>query len=172
MLSFSSLLTLPCCKKNKNDDLQLPPETTTGAMTFGCKVNGKIFVPRDGRGKPGLFAQYVYLGNGRGGWFLNIGAVDRKATGLEAIRIFTDSLLVEENTTYNLKKEKGIAIGEYENYPNGLKAFEMLPSDNGELIITKHNQIQRKLSGRFWFDATNGSGHKIEVREGRFDIVY
>ncbi len=37
------------CNKTP-DDPQLPPETTTGAMTFGCKVGGKVFIPKDSRG--------------------------------------------------------------------------------------------------------------------------
>ena len=61
------LLLASSCKKNKDSTDQLPPETTTGAMTFGCKVNGKVFVPKDGNGKPGLFVQYAFLGNGPGG---------------------------------------------------------------------------------------------------------
>ncbi len=86
---FSLLLLFSHCKKDRFD---LPPETTTGAMTFGCKVNGKVFVPRDGRGKPGLYCQYVNLGEGEGGgWFLNIPAVDWKASPNEIVAIATDS---------------------------------------------------------------------------------
>ena len=65
-LGVITLFTFSQCKKNKEEP-QLPPETTTGAMTFGCKVNGKVFVPKDGRGKPGLYVQYVNLGTGPGG---------------------------------------------------------------------------------------------------------
>ncbi|MCC6289338.1 MAG: hypothetical protein IT249_15775 [Chitinophagaceae bacterium] len=61
---FSLLLLSSRCKK---DRFELPPETTTGANTFGCKVNGKVFVPRDGNGRPGLYCQYVNLGTGEGG---------------------------------------------------------------------------------------------------------
>ncbi|MBA3675300.1 MAG: hypothetical protein H0W75_10180 [Chitinophagaceae bacterium] len=65
---FFTFLTAASCKKPGSDNTdQLPPETTTGAMTFGCKVNGEVFIPLDGRGKPGLIAQYVNLGNGPGG---------------------------------------------------------------------------------------------------------
>ena len=86
---FSLLLSASRCKK---DRFELPPETTTGANTFGCKVNGKVFVPRSGNGRPGLFCQYVYLGEGEGGgWFLNIPAVDWKASPNEIVSIATDS---------------------------------------------------------------------------------
>jgi hypothetical protein len=69
-------LVFPQCKKGSFNP-SLPPETTTGAMTFGCKVNGKVFVPRDGNGNPGLFPEYENLGNvPDGGWHLNIPATD------------------------------------------------------------------------------------------------
>lgn len=63
------------CKKESNPEL--PPATTRGAMTFGCLVDGKVFVPRDGRGQSGLLSQYVYDGPGPGrGWYLSITATD------------------------------------------------------------------------------------------------
>jgi len=103
---FSLLLSASRCKK---DHFHLPPETTTGANTFGCKVNGKVFVPRDGRGRPGLFCQYVYLGEGEGGgWFLNIPAMNWRASPNEAIGIATDSLLLEEGMTYEFKNKKAL----------------------------------------------------------------
>ena len=44
------------CKKHKTNNSvdQLPPETETGANTFGCLVNGKVFIPKgySGTGKP------------------------------------------------------------------------------------------------------------------------
>jgi len=173
LFALSFVLISNGCKKKKDDEPQLPPETTTGANTFGCKVNGKVFIPRSGGGRPGLFAQYVNLGTGTGGgWFLNIAATDWKASILQGTSITTDSLLILENSTYLLKAQKGSAKASYENYPNGLNAYEMLSNNAGELIITRHNLNQRILSGRFWFDATNASGQKVEVREGRFDIIY
>jgi hypothetical protein len=166
---FLLLLSVPRCKK---DHFHLPPETTTGANTFGCKVNGKVFVPRDGRGRPGLFCQYVYLGEGGGGgWFLNIPATDWKDNNLQAIDITTDSLFVTENNTYPFKRRaKGFANAAY-SY--GSKYYEISQTDTGQLEITKNDPSQRILSGRFWFNGTDKeTGEKIEVREGRFDIVY
>ena len=41
-----------CSTDNSNSDIQLslPPETQIGANTFGCYVNGKLLVPRNGSG--------------------------------------------------------------------------------------------------------------------------
>src|SRR5690606_17997364 len=94
----------------------LPPETTIGAMSFGCKINGKVFVPKDGRGKSGLIAEYVYL---RGGWYLNIPAFDYIAR--KGISIETDSLLLEEGHTYEFKSIKGSSNAFYiKNIPGGV----------------------------------------------------
>jgi len=98
LLLLAILISFAECKK-KTEEPELPPETTTGAMTFGCKVNGKVFVPKDGRGRPGLFVQYVDLGSGPGGgWYLNIPAIDQTPANSIGINIASDSLFVLENT--------------------------------------------------------------------------
>ncbi|MBN8788474.1 MAG: hypothetical protein J0I84_15400 [Terrimonas sp.] len=163
---FSLLLSASRCKK---DRFELPPETTTGANTFGCKVNGKVFVPRSGNGRPGLFCQYVYLGEGEGGgWFLNIPAVDWKASPNEIVSIATDSLLIEEGVTYEFKNQKG--------YPQAFyfKSEKYLKRDtaSGKLHITKQDRNNRILSGTFEFVGTNNTGESVNVTEGRFDILY
>ena len=35
------------CSNNDDPQDQLPPITQTGANTFGCLVNGQVFVPKD-----------------------------------------------------------------------------------------------------------------------------
>jgi len=158
-------------KCNKDDlPLQLPPETTIGANTFGCKINGQIFVPRDGGGKAGLDPEYVNLGTGvGGGWYLNIPAVDWKSSQRQSVNIGTDSLLLKEGVTYNFKNLK--------NFPNAIYynavSYPKLDNENGILYISKFDQIKHILSGTFSFVGTNvTTGEKIYVTEGRFDIRY
>lgn len=164
-------LSLKCKKQNTNTEPQLPPETTTGAMTFGCKIDGKVFIPKDGGGLSGLKTEYLFLGNGPGGgWFLNIAARDRSTTtSRPGISITTDSLLLVEGIQYELQKQKGYANGEHFL---GLYTYKIIFPDSGTLIITKHNQTERILSGRFSFTATNQNGTKVNVTDGRFDIRY
>ena len=171
---FITLFTFNQCKKNKNkDEPKLPPETIVGAMTFGCKVNGEVFVPQDGGGRPGLFAQYANLGSGLGGgWFLSINVTDNKTQNSKNITINTDSLLVQSGT-YILKKVKGNSFCTYFDFPNGsLNIYEIIQPDSGELVITKHDQTQRILSGNFHFNVTNQTGVKVIITEGRFDVRY
>jgi hypothetical protein len=172
LFSITTLLVISCRKKNNQKEPELPPETQTGAYTFGCKVNGKVFLPRDGNGKPGLFAQYVNLGTGpRGGWHLNIPAYDHSAK--HGVSIETDSLLLLEGRTYELKKAQGHASAFYlKSTTNGVDVYKKPDNEAGELIITKHDLSKRILAGRFWFTATNTNGEKVDVTDGRFDIVY
>lgn len=75
--------------------------------------------------------------------------------------------MLEEGLSYSLGegKEKG-------NY-NYSKIYQISAFDSGQLTITKNDPIQGILSGRFWFDAADKeTGEKVEIREGRFDIVY
>jgi hypothetical protein len=175
-VSVMTIFTFSQCKKNKTEEPQLPPETTTGAMTFGCKVNGQVFLPKDGNGRPGLFVQYINLGAGvGGGWFLNIPAIDWKTSSIPGINIGTDSLLVIEGSTYefklsnNFQPVKGTA---YANYVNGSDAYPKLNSESGSLFIKKFDQVNRILSGTFFFTGKNSNGVKINITEGRFDIRY
>ncbi len=168
-----SLFTFSQCKKNKTDP-PLPPETITGAMTFGCKVNGKVFVPEDGNGKPGLFVEYPYLGNGPdGGFHLNIPAFNYQSSPKRGVSIVTDSLLLFEGVSYYFEDSIGSAKAFYlEEANNGLVVYHKLKSDTGSLFITRHDQVNKILSGTFSFSGTNDNGAKVYVTEGRFDIRY
>lgn len=170
LLFFSITLISSRCKK-ANIELQLPQETTTGAMTFGCKIDGKIYLPYGGDGYPGIIVEYPFLGNGPGGgWFLNIATRDRSiSSSRPGISVTTDSLLLEEGNTYQLRVQKGYATGEYFL---GIISYKISANDAGTLTITKHDQSQRILSGRFSFTATNSNGDKVIVSDGRFDIRY
>lgn len=169
------LFTFSQCKKNKTEEPQLPPETTTGAMTFGCKIDGKVFVPKDGRGKPGLFCQYVNLGTGSGGgWFLNVPATDWASGSLTSVNIETDSLLFIEGQTYQFKNQKGFPRAFHQKESGGgVISFPKIDTETGNIVIKRHDVSQRILSATFSFVGTNlTNGEKVDITEGRFDIRY
>ena len=69
LLSFLliTLFTFSNCKKNKptNPVDELPPETQTGANTFGCLVNGQVFKPGGAQLSGGsLQCNYQFVNNG------------------------------------------------------------------------------------------------------------
>ena len=169
-LLLFTLLSSSNCKKSSTTEDQLPPETTTGAMTFGCKVDGKVFVPKDGNGKPGLYVQYVYLGNvPDGGWHLNIPAIDYQSNERTNVNISTDSLLLGENKYYEIKNLTGYTQAFYSSTGD---IYRKLDVDSGNLFIKKHDLVNHILSGTFFFTATNSGGTKVNITDGRFDIKY
>lgn len=163
------LLCLAQCR-TKDPAPQLPPETTTGAMTFGCKIDGRVFVPRNYYTRTGLYVQYVYLGPGKGGgYFLNIPAVDWAADPIEGVSITTDSLLVQEGQTYSFKNAKGSVKAFYSSDVE----YHKLDPDDGQLTITRFDAQQGIVSGRFNFVGTNKStGRQVRVTDGRFDVRF
>ena len=106
-LMLIPFFTFSQVKKDKNKEAELLPLTNTGAMNFGCKVNGKVFVPQDGKGKSGLRAEYVNLRDvPDGGWHLNMSASDYQSNLINGANIETDSLLMQEGINYEFKTTK------------------------------------------------------------------
>jgi hypothetical protein len=158
------------CRKN-NADPTLPPETTNGAGTFGCKINGRNFVPRSGRGQPGLYVRYYREFSGLNEyWSLAITAGQYKDRPTETIQIGTDTLLVESGETYQFDRGQGKP---FVIYTYGYDNFQYKPAKAGDLFITKHDRDARILSGRFWFNIYSLADSSIvRVTEGRFDVRY
>lgn len=98
------------------------------------------------------------------------------AIALTGVAINTDSLQIKANSTYILEDffKKHAASGQYFVADNNNISTEYLtkPTITGEMKITRLDEINRIVSGTFWFDAINSSGVKVQVREGRFDMKY
>ncbi len=84
--------------------------------------------------------------------------------------IYTDSLAVEEDSTYQFSSyRRGGAMA---SYFVDLNQYTVTDTDSGALHITRHDKTRRILAGRFWFDGTNYESEKVQIREGRFDVRY
>ncbi|MEZ4856437.1 MAG: hypothetical protein R2812_08200 [Gelidibacter sp.] len=162
-------VTLSCC--NKNDDQpanpidQLPPATQTGANTFGCLLDGEVFLPDNLPNSTNCFYQLV-----NGGYYFTVRATNYQSD-LKVISIKTAQLQIAEGLTYNLYEEyiSGNAFGNYtfnsnENYTSH--------TNTGELTITKLDFDNNIVSGTFFFDIEDQNGVVHEIREGRFDMQF
>ena len=164
--------TIISCKKHPN---QLPPETQTGAGTFGCLVNGEIFWPAGAQLSGGsLQCNYQYVDKGY--YFILIARNRKISNHIRSVGIFTDSLKIEEGSKLKLLPRKnGNPSGDYFKAVSAWE-HELYQTDGGsntgELWIKKLDTINQIVSGTFWFDATDANGQKVEVREGRFDVHY
>jgi hypothetical protein len=160
------------CKKDVNQLDLLPPETHTGAYTFGCLVNGNAFLPHGPSNTIQCAYQYVYPK----GYFFQVSAADNSnSSHIRSVGVFTDSLpivngMVIDLTTYGTP---GKAYGQY--YKDDVTTFSTYQTTDvvkGQLVITYLDEIKQIVSGTFWFDGIDKNGDTVKVRDGRFDMLF
>ena len=167
-----------CKKKSTNPIDELPPETQTGANTFGCLVDGKAFKPGGASLSGGsLQCNYQYLGNQvGGGYFFVVKGTNQSDAGVFSVSLFIDSLQIFQGNKLTLRSRiNGNASASYFKSPtNPYYEIYKTGSTNflGEIWVKKFDTLNQIVSGTFWFDAVNNSGQKVEIREGRFDMRY
>jgi hypothetical protein len=168
------ILSASRCKKDPVNPIdQLPPETKTGANTFGCLIDGKVFIPKGNPlGGPIKKASYQYLNNG---FYFGISGIDKSnPEDVTDVGIRADSVILAIGT-FSLTKygAKGYLGGvgfskimqlSVEYYTNEIQS--------GQLVIKHFDTINQIVSGTFWFDAKNTNGQIVQVREGRFDMPF
>ena len=175
VISLFIVLVSGNCKKNNSDPIeQLPPETQTGANTFGCLIDGKVFLPKGNPlAGPVKKAQYQLV-NGR----QSFGISARRSDGEESqsVGVGGDSIIINvgvyELTSRNTAgKLSGLylfsKIGTLGNY------YYTNEIEKGQIHIKHFDTINQIVSGTFWFDAKDtATGKIVQVREGRFDMPY
>jgi hypothetical protein len=164
LLWLALLLVLVATCKQKDPEPDLPPETATGANTFGCILNGQIWKPS--KSESGF--QTLWVSPEGGGW-LTIKASYRDNTRFETVRFFSTNVF--DTGIYKIKKPLTNRAG-FDN----LKANLIMDSgdadvaEDGELVITTFDMSKRIVAGTFWFRLEKQGHTPIEAKEGRFDI--
>ncbi len=168
-LLFFALLLLSC----GDDDLSLedlPPATQTGEHTFGCIVNGDVFVAQSSANGTNRGASYQYNPFDRIWNFTIYGT--RENDGFFTLDINSKGIEISEGI-YNFYKENDYDYlrGEYTIIKNAyIKKYWSF--FNGQLTITRFDRQNGVCSGTFWFDAKDEeTGELVEVRDGRFDVI-
>ncbi len=152
---------------------QLPPETQTGANTFGCLIDGKVFIPKgDPFGGAIIKAAYQFV-NGRNSLLLSGRRSSAVNNGSSTyVGLYGDSLFINVGT-YSLLSEGTEGLFRfYGVYSQGNIDYYTNQINRGQLTIKRFDTVNHIISGTFWFDAKNNEGTKIEVRDGRFDLPY
>lgn len=175
LITFQVLLTFSCTKSKiplwnapppADTILKLPPATQTGAMTFGCLVDGKVFVNKF-IGVGGLTGSWsdgnmiIYAGNGSPiGEYVNpifILRMDYFKNNINTPKQYKiDSLIINNYYLFLTRNDT-----------------DYFYNDSGLFNLTKLDEINGIFSGTFQLNAKNDStGRIVRVREGRFDIRY
>lgn len=154
-----------CCKND--EEPQLPPITQIGADTFGCLVDGNIWLPRSIISFPSPPKVFADLRRTDALRIYEFGAGQGHASSFY-FGINEDSL---KEGRINIPVDEFNDIGLYffsKKYEGAL--FVWNKELQGELIITRLDTSTRILSGTFWFDAVNTHNDTVKIRDGRFDL--
>ncbi|MFI5221870.1 MAG: hypothetical protein ACHQK8_06065 [Bacteroidia bacterium] len=173
--AFLLMLFLQQCKKDSPTqqttnpqptpcDTCLPPITTTGQKTFGCLVNGKIWLPKHlPFGSGGEFVEYVqqelavHGSNDNNGEDINF-----------ALQPITD-------TGYYKFYNKKFSM-QWANYLNSKTMINYYADtlSTGYLHLLRFDPISGYVAGTFEFDVYDKyhqhNGDTIHITSGRFDL--
>lgn len=166
LLCLPLLLAASCKKENPSPLDKLPPATMTGANTFGCLVNGKVWLPHtEAFWDPALDVTHTQWSTG--GWQLKIGARKDNTSGkspgiLQSFSINVWYPIIGNNTITPINS---IFI-DFEDC--GFYRIDTFSPHN--MLITRLDVVDYIASGTFYFTAINEDCQDtIHVTEGRFD---
>ncbi len=147
-ISFLLSTGMQCKKDETNKEEVLPAETQTGKGTFGCLVNGEVWLPRGKSFVPAISTIIQF----------NILSIATNKSNQNLVLAVRDVSLIGD---YNLKINDNIA-----QFSMGTISYKC---EEGILTITKYDKVNQIISGRFWFTAKSSTGEIVEITEGRFD---
>jgi hypothetical protein len=179
------------CEDNINNQQTfrptLPLITLTGKNTFGCYIDGKLLIPRDGTGgikKNNKGLSYFGLGDGPNYIHNEIYIDDRKSEKGSLMRIHLVELHKNGEGTFNINKsncQNGLEANNNINincrvYDDTEQIYKWYCSieNAGKLTITRYDLNNRIISGTFNCTMQNKENPKdiIEITDGRFDIKW
>lgn len=153
------------CKKETLDPNGLPKATQTGAMVFACKVNGVNWISSK---------KSSDIGGGVSTNMLSVVGADDTSEFFGSFEIQIKSPGKNTNFRLNGLDDRFVVyrtIKDCFSITGGYGSAQAKSTD-GEVIFTKIDQINKIISGTFWFDMPTDKCGILKITEGRFDIKY
>lgn len=168
----------------------LPAITFEGKNTFGCKIDGQIFLPKkkitgSQYNNEILKATYTYSDYYFNGYLLSILGSNEVLDKTIKIAINAGQNPLQEGATYPISVNQANSFyASYEHWgktiDNGdgtsftpIYEFETNANFKGELQILKLDTINQIIAGQFWYDCKEKNRDSIaKITEGRFDLKY
>ena len=159
------------CKKTPPpvpSEPSLPEITETGANTFGCLVNGALFLPF--KNTFNIYLREMDVSYYPGTGLLNItgNQISSDRYILKAVSLSADGVL--EPGTYTLRQAFYSDVDTMSCNPSG--HFNLDSTLDNTLTITRFDTENRIVSGLFNFTASANDCPPYEITEGRFDLLY
>ena len=185
LLSTATLWLTSCYKDSPTDESPyqpidysvLPPITQTGANTFGCLVNGEVWVPR-----VPLFSWTLYdkafsfdeskgLGYGNGDCTV---ANDSTYQVLALAFGASHYLPTEYHTTSDSTYINAFSVWFKDTHSKWYLPDETATLTSNRFIISKIDTTKNFISGTFEFTLYNtlNKNDSIVITDGRFDLLY
>ena len=152
------------CDRDKDSTTKkdvLPAITQEGKNTFGCKVNGEVWLPQASSNK--LTSSYQ-----NGVFIMNaIRNTDDYSEGFGISQYFL------QETIFNLNNYDAGVVYNKSNQVIGFHSFTTNAVNVGVLNIIKLDTTEGIISGTFYFDALDTTTNEVvHVTDGRFDVKY
>ena len=158
-------------KTSSTQEDQLPPATQTGANTFGCKINGYVFVPK-GYSGTGIPNPHVIFDNGLNNLpYLQIDATQYSPANISEGYIIISIGSIRGSGNYASPTNFNFFTG-WQNIIGNCHtiAFDSTIKKWGNATITKYDPSNRIISGSFAYKFKTINCDTIFVTDGRFDF--
>jgi len=178
LIFFPILLCgLPACRKDEPqpnnhgllDYTVLPPATQEGKNTFGCLVNGEVWVPRveilvPWYDKAALLSEKDFKGSG---------IVDARLLNKNMDDYFTIAFSPGYFIPITYRTDTSL-FHFNPDFSRGLLNFHHEEGDTTNYLkITAIDTVRNFISGEFQCTLfTSDKNHKLEITQGRFDMPY
>jgi hypothetical protein len=162
-----------CCQKQKEQEI-LPPATSEGKHTFGCKIDGVTWIPNGvheiyGTSMSALSA-FVGVHPLTHKFYIHISAIKDHDDGVESLSMMVNA---DSAGTYlfNGSLQNGYSYPAYASFSKAGYFSSVTDSVyTGKLVLTKVDERSRIISGTFEFRSIDkNSGRVFTITEGRFD---
>ncbi len=178
MLGWLAIIafSVTACKKPptepENDTLELPPKTQEGKHTFGCRLDGEVFVAQVNANPLGTVAISVTYKKSNG-YFVLGGTYQLSNGDYEKVTLRT--YIPKGNGTYDMYFTSDEFIG-YQVVGETYACDYYHDLDNkGNVTITHLDTIKNTVSGTFAMELINpdcSEKQTMSITDGRFDVRY
>ena len=164
-------LNLTACKKDKDNygnplPQQLPPITTQGKNTFGCLVNGEVWLPEV---KPSQMFQYPLTSSYQNLLFdVTAKRYLSNENILEVMTLYLNNVNGEGMYLLNTNQIPSGAYGDYINYC----IYVTDSTKVGNVEIIKFDITNKIIAGTFEMKLWKDGCDTIHITDGRFDVKY